>query len=235
MKKYFATTLFAIAISLTLHAQDSVHPDFDKISTPYFYFEGSFNGKNLLFDNNWVKAKLLTANNSILSNDSFLFNFDKIDQRLLMTADFKRVSEIDWREFKAIMFYSRDTAYIFKHIYYISNRDLFQVLINDNSKYSLYKTIHTKLIKGHYGSTTFSTPNAKSSDQYQDVPEYCILFPNREYRIIHLLKRASIERVFKLNPDGDIVDDFLNMDRNKEYYNEDDLVRLINYLNKETL
>jgi hypothetical protein len=235
MKKYFATTLLSIAISLTIHSQDSVHPDFDKISTPYIYFEGSFNGKNLLFDNNWVKAKLLTANNSIISNDSFLFNFDKIDQRLLMTADFKRVSEIDWREFKAIMFYSRDTAYVFKHIYFISNRDLFQVLINDNSKYSLYKTIHTKLIKGHYGATSFSTPNSKSSDQYQDVPEYCILFPNREYRIIHLLKKASIEHVFKLNPDGDIVDDFLNMDRNKEYYNEDDLVRLINYLNQETL
>jgi hypothetical protein len=235
MKKYITCTLLSITISYIIYAQDSVHPDFDKISTPYIYFEGSFNGKNLLFDNNWVKARLLTANNSIISNDSFLFNFDKIDQRLLVTADFKKVSEIDWREFKAILFYLRDTAYIFKHIYFISNKDLFQVIINDKSKYSLYKTIHTKLIKGYYGATTYSTPNSKSGDQYMDVPEYCILFPNKEYRIIHLLKRASIERVFKLNPDGDIVANFLNMAGNKESYEEDDLIQLILYLNKETL
>ena len=224
MKKNITCTFFCFVILCISHAQDSVHPTFDKISTPYIYFERVFNGKTLLFDNTWVRAKLLTANNSTISNDSLLFNFDKIDQRLLVTADFKKVSEIDWREFKAILFYLHDSAYVFKHIYYVSNKDLFQVLITDDGKYSLFKTIRTKLVRGEYTS--------RAIDEYVDMPEYCILFPNKEYRTFHLLKKGSIEKVFKLNPDRDTVDNFLNSAGNKEQYSEEDLIRLITYLNK---
>ncbi len=55
------------------------------------------------------------------------------------------------------------------------------------------------------------------------IAEYYIFFPNREYRIIHLLKRAAIERLFKLNPDSDIVDEYLSMSGNKDIYAEKEL------------
>ena len=235
LKKYITCTLFGFTILYISHAQESVHPDFDKISTPYVYFEGTYNGKNLLFGNNWVKARLLTANNSIISNDSFLFNFDKIEQRLLFTKDFNKIFEIDWREFKAIQFYIRDSAYIFKHIYTISNKDLFQVLINGSDKYSLYKSVHTKLVKGLYGSGLTLSPYDKAVDHFEDATEYCILFPNKEYRTTYLLKRAAIERIFKLNPDSNKVNDFLNTNDSKEQYGENDLIQLILYLNKSSL
>jgi hypothetical protein len=236
MKKLITSTFFCIAISYILHAQGNARSEFYQISTPFPYANDiSFNGKNFYFDSSWVKARILSSNNTILSSDSFLFNFDKIDHRLLITTDFKRVYEIDRREFKAVLFYWHDSAYVFKHINFINNKDLFEVIISDKNKYSLYKVVHTKLVKGHYGGSGFSSTNDRSSDKYLDDNEYYIFFPNREYRVIHFIKRGSIERAFKLNPDSEIVDEFLSLNENKAFYAESDLKKLILYLNNSIL
>ncbi len=135
MKKYITCTLLSITISYIIHAQENVHPDITQISKPFTDFnQGAFRAKNLLFEGNWVKGKLLTSNNSIVSGDNFLFNFDKIERRLLITADYKNMFEIDRREFKAALFYFNDSAYVFKHIYFINDKDLFQILVNDESQ-----------------------------------------------------------------------------------------------------
>jgi hypothetical protein len=236
MKRCLTCTLLCISISYFLRAQENFSHDIARISTPFRYFNGvSLNDKNFLFDSSWVKARLLTANNSIISNDSFLFNYDKIDHRLLITTDFKSVYEIDNREFKAILFYWHDSAYIFKHINFINDKDLFEVIINDNNKYSLYKVVRTKLIKGHYGGSGFSATNDRSTDVYKNDIEYYVFFPNREYRIIHLLKKASIERAFNLNPDIELVSEYLSSAGNKELYEEIELKQMILFLNKSTL
>jgi len=232
MKKYITCTLLSLTMLHLSNAQDSVSIAFDKIIKPYENFEGYFEGQNLLFENNWVKARLLTANNSIISNDSFRFNFNKIDRALITTADYKKVFEIDWREFKAVLFYLKDSAYIFRHIELVNNKDLFQVLVNGNDKYSLYKTIHTKLVKGHYGGLS-PAPYDKFSDHFVNATEYCILFPNREYRIFYVLKRAAIERVFKLNRDSEKVKYFFERTGNRDLYEENDLLELIAYLNSD--
>lgn len=230
MKRYLSCTLLSLTLFGMARTQDNARSEMDHISAPYYKITDGFTGKNFFFENNWVKAKILTANNNVVSNDSFLYNFDKIDRRLLITTDFKNISEIDWREFKAVMFYTNDTTYILEHIYLISNKDLFQVLIKGDSKYSLYKTVHTKVIKGIYGATSYG----KSPDRYQDITEYCIFFPNREYRTFYQLKRSAIERIFKLNPDSGRVEEYLNS-IGKNTYQEDDLKQLILYLNRQSL
>jgi hypothetical protein len=235
MKKYITCTFLNMMISFAVYAQADGYPVFGKIITPYRDFEGSFRGKNLLFENDWVKARLLTAYDSVIKNDSFRFNFDKINRKLIATADYKKVFEIDWREFKAIQFYLGDSSCIFRHIYILSNKDLFQVMISGNAKYSLYKTTHTKWVRGMYGSGLTLLPYDKLIDHYEDATEYCILFPNREYRVIYVLKRSAIERIFKLDPDGEKVNDFFNLNGNKERYSENDLLQLISYLNMKSL
>jgi hypothetical protein len=236
MKKNITCTLLCFAISYITHAQGKERSEIYQISIPFPYANDiSFNGKNFYFDSSWVKARLLSANNTIISSDSFLFNFDKIEHRLLITTDFKRVYEIDRREFKAVLFYWHDSAYVFKHINFINDKDLFEVIISDNMKYSLYKVVRTKLVKGHYGGLSASSTYDKTQDRYQDDKEYYIFFPNREYRIIHLLKKGNIERAFKLNPDSEIVDEFLSMSGNKDLYAENELKQLILYLNNSIL
>jgi hypothetical protein len=236
MKKYITCTLLSITISYIIHAQENVHPDITQISKPFTDLtQGSFKGKNLLFEGNWVKGKLLTSNNSIVSCDSFLFNFDKIEHRLLITSDFKKMFEIDRREFKAALFYSDDSAIVYKHIYFINDKDLFQVLVFDETRYSLYKVIHTKLIKESFSMNLISTPGSSGfREKYVDMPEYYIFFPNREYRSIFSLKKGPIERIFELNRDSEKVNEYLKMAGGK-VYSEDDLIKLILYLNKESI
>ena len=231
MKRYIIGTLLFFFVTGFLYAQDSVRTSFARILTPYLFLnEVAINAKILLFERQWVRGKLLTANNSVIANDSFLFNFDKIEKRLLVTTDFNKVFEIDWREFKAILFYFHDTGFVFKHIYPLSNKDLFQVLVNGSERYSLYKTMHMKIVRDGTGFGTFS----RGPEKFVDLPEYCIMFPNREYRIIHSTKRAAIERIFDLNPDYSKVNDFLNA-ISKVEYDENDLKNLIYYLNKWSL
>jgi hypothetical protein len=49
------------------------------------------------------------------------------------------------------------------------------------------------------------------------------------------LKRAAIERLFKLNPDSDIVNEYLQMFGNKQLYAENELKQLLLYLNSQEL
>jgi len=232
MKKYITSTLFCFAILHMTYAQGNAYAEIAQITTRFKYLdEGSLYGKNFYFDSKWVKAKLLRADNSIVSNDSFLFNYDKIDRRLLITTDFKNIFEVDRREFKAVLFYWHDSSFVFKHINFINDKDLFQVIINDNGKYSLFKVMRTKLIKANYGEASFYSSGPSKSDRYQDIPEYYIFFPNRGYKTIFFLKKAAIERAFDLDPDIDKVEDYLNSTGQKEY-KECDLIQLILYLNK---
>ncbi len=91
MKKYITCTLLCIINSYILNAQGKLSPEFSQISTPYPYANDiSLNGKNFYFDSSWVKARILASDNTIISSDACLFNFDKIDHRLLITTDFKK-------------------------------------------------------------------------------------------------------------------------------------------------
>jgi hypothetical protein len=232
MKRQILCAMFCISLAGSLHAQDSLRVMFARMLTPYLFLnEVTINAKLMLFERQWVRGKLLTANNTVLTNDSFMFNFDKMDKRLLVTKDFNRVFEIDWREFKAILFYIRDTGLVFKHIYPLSNKDLFQVIINGNDRYSLYKTVHMKIVKD-VGSSFGSF--SRVPERFVDLPEYCIMFPSHEYRIIHSTRRAAIERIFSLDPDYMKVNEYMNA-LGKQVFDEDDLKNLIYYLNKASL
>ncbi len=235
MKKNLICTLLLVLISYFIRAQENMSDDFGKISSPFRYLNGiGLNDKILLF-HGWVRAKLLTANNTVITNDSFYFNFDKINRRLLITTNLEKIYEIDNREFKAVLFYVRDSAYIFKHMNFINEKDLFQVLVNSENKYSLYKVPRTKMNTNRFSNSMYLLPDGKPMELFVDIPEYYIFFPNKEYRKLHSLKKGSIERIFKLNPDLDIVDNYFRLLGEREQYEEGDLIRLVSYLNKEAL
>jgi hypothetical protein len=187
-------------------------------------------GQNLYFGNHWLKAKLLRADNSVDGNDSFFFNFDKIDRNLLVTRDLRDIRAIDYREYKAVVFYFNDTAVLFKHLDFINDKDLFQIMINGKEKYSLCKVVRTKIVKPFYGAGTYS-PKASPLDRYQDVIFYYVFFPNKDYKKLTLLKKSGVERMFRLDPDAPRVNDYFQVNDKKDL-KEEDLVQLISYLNK---
>ncbi len=237
MNKYITSTLLCLSISYTICAQEKSYPDIAQLSKPFVSNSMTpFRGKNLYFGGDWVKARILTSNNNILSSDSFLFNYDKIDRKLLITSDFKSIFEIDHREFKAIEFYISDSAYFFKHIYFINDKDLFQILVRDEGKYSLYKVMHTKIVRGTFGTlgNIGLVTSGNLADRYVDFAEYYIFFPNRDYRSFFNIKKPAIKRLFGLNPEGSKVNDFFNSIGNRDY-DENDLIQLVNFLNREFL
>ncbi len=139
--------------------------------------------------------------------------------------------EIDRREYKAALFYMNDSAYIYKHIYFINDKDLFQVLVYDENRYSLYKVMHTKLIRETFSMDhCYCSGSTGSREKYVDMPEYYIFFPTKNTDQFLLLKKGPIERIFELNRDSDKVNDYLKMTGNR-VYDENDLIQLILYLN----
>jgi hypothetical protein len=232
MKKNITWTVVCIMIVQTICAQGNSYSDLTKLGTlskSQFDPESIF-GKNFYFEGAWVKAKLLKSDNSVLSNDSFLYNFDKIDRTLFITTpDYKNIFQIDYREFKAIVFYVHDSAYLFKHLDFINDKDLFQILINGKEKYSLCKVTRTKLIR-FYNSMGLQTTKISPLDKYEDINMYYIFFPNKNYKRFFLLKRSALQRIFRLEPDGQKVSEYLDLIGKKDL-NENDLEQMINYLN----
>ena len=86
----------------------------------------------------------------MILNDTLLFNFNKLNQNLLVTEDYSKIYEVDKREVKSVTFYWRDSVYIFEHVFAINKKDFFLELIRNDRKYSLYNFIHTIIKPLHW-------------------------------------------------------------------------------------
>jgi hypothetical protein len=190
-------------------------------------------GTRYLFDTSWVKGNVVAADNSILNNDSVLYNFDKITQNLFFTTDRRLVYEVDKKEFKSVTFYRNDSAFVFERVQLINPNDFFQVLAFSPDKYALYKLIHTQFKKANYTSNGISESGNKY-DEYIDDVEYYIVLPNKEFRMLNSLKKSAVEKAFSLQPDKEKVEIFFSSHKNArspENYAEN----LIKFLNGEAV
>lgn len=187
-------------------------------------------GNPLLFDSSWARATVVAENNEVISNDSLHFNFNKLNQNLLVTVDYRKIYEVDKREVKSVTFYWHDSVYIFEHVFAINKKDFFLELIPNDGKYSLYKFIHTTIKPVNWHSNGLVTEEVLF-DQYIDNPEYYIIFPDKDFRILNKINRKSIEKAFVLTKDSQKVDDWLR-GKNKNPAGEDLLWNLILGLNE---
>jgi hypothetical protein len=225
----FVFLVVCMACSFPAMSQNSQFPNYTLYNPPEYEKEVPIKGNPLLFDSAWAHAKVVTANNKIIQNDSLFFNLEKISQNLLLTQDYKKIYEVDKREFKSVTFFWHDSVYIFEHVYLINKKDFFQELIRNDNKYSLYKFIHTT-IKSQNWHTNGLVTEGKLYSQFVDNPVYYIILPNKEYKVLNEIKKKSIDRAFKLNGDNMKVDEWLSTNKNG-VFGEDDLWKLILYLN----
>jgi hypothetical protein len=180
-------------------------------------FSNYFLESHYLFDK-WVKGNVVSANNEVINNDSYFFNYDKISGSLLITENLKEIFEINKREFKSFVLKDDEFEYSFEHLYIIDYQSFFQVLVKNN-KYSLYKSIHTK-----YRRSEGYIPSGGFVDSY----EYYIVFPGGKlYKKIHLKKRSIIKNLFT---EPDKVDAYFSL-HEKDSVDEALLIDLINSLN----
>ncbi len=228
IKHITCTLIFLYFLHLTYAQGNSYSQISQKGSKSKYSNLNSMYGKNFYFEKNWVRGKLLMADNTVISNDTILYNYEKVDHKLLFTTDLINIFELDSREFKAVLFYFKDTGYVFKHVTSINEKDLFQVLVNEKGKYSLFKIPCSKLVRTYVGGESYY-PFVGS--KFLEIPEYYLFFPGQDYKTLFVLKKNAIEKMFSLTPDLAKVDEYLNNTGKKEY-DENDLIHLVHYLNQ---
>ncbi len=93
-------------------------------SLPTFTHHEDTKGNRYLFDD-WAKGTVVTANNSVIDNRNFLFNYDKITNNLFISLDTKTAIEVSKEEFKAFTLRKDDSEYVFTHVFLIDNHHFF--------------------------------------------------------------------------------------------------------------
>jgi hypothetical protein len=215
-----------------MHAQISGRSDAEKICASFHLLkDGPYRGTNLLFTMDWASGKVLMADNTILDNAFIYYNFDKVEQELFITTDFIKFYEMDRREYKDIIFRLHDSSFLYKHDYVIDKKDLFEVLVNNEKKYSLYKGVFSKIRRGTF-TINSGLPGKSPADLFVDIEQYYILFPGREFKKIFIMKKNAIENIFEFTPDSHKVMDYMKQKPTNEL-EENDLKDLVIYLNKE--
>jgi hypothetical protein len=230
--RYFTCLFFCAVYSGMTHAQNAGRSEAEQICASFHLLKDSpYRGTNLLFALDWAKGKVLMANNTIVDNEFIYYNFDKVEQELFITTDFIRYYEVDRREYKDIIFRLHDSSFLYKHDFLIDKKDLFEVLVNNEKKYSLYKGVFSKIRRGAF-TINSGAPIRSPGDLFVDIEQYYILFPGREFKKIFIMKKSAVEGVFEFSPDSHKVMDYLNQKPVNEL-EENDLKDLVLYLNKE--
>jgi hypothetical protein len=202
--------------------QDFTENSGSKINTgsflPVFSHKEETKGTRYLFDN-WVHGSVVSANNYVLDSNNYLYNYDKISHHLFLTKDKKHVIEVNNVEFKSFTLKRDDQEYAFKHIDLINQTEFFQELVNKPGKYSLYKSIHTRIKRANY-YTNGLFENGNDYDEYVDNFDYYVIFPDgRIYKQIKLrmksikdvlsMEKTKMKAYFSIHWENPIDEEFL--------------------------
>jgi hypothetical protein len=181
---------------------------------------GSLGGSSRYLFDKWVAGSVVTATNTLIQNDSYFFNYDKISNNLLLTRDSKQVIEIDKREFKSFVLKDGRNEYSFKHVYIIDNSDFFQALVQNN-KYSLYKSIRTRRVR--------KNNSAPGDGEYVDSYRYFLVFnEGKDYTELGLKKKSILRNCAF---EWEKIDAYFTA-HDTDPVDEELLIDLIGYLNK---
>jgi len=155
----------------------------------------STKGSRFFFDD-WVKGIIVKNSGEVIDDNKYYFNFDKVNDNLLVTVDKEAIIEVYKDSVKSITFKQKDQTYYFEKVIPIQRYRFVQVLTKDSKGYSLYKTINTRFVAASY-STNGLTESGNPYDEYADTYKYYIIYKD-EVRPVEL-KIASIKKAMKEN------------------------------------
>jgi hypothetical protein len=181
-------------------------------------------GRRYFFDE-WVSGSVISNSGKKISGEALYFNFDKVNNNLIVTKDKKEIIEVNKDSISEIHFSDKEKTYDF-----VKDKEItpfrFVQLLQKNDLLSLYKTINTKLVKANY-TTNGISESGNPYDEYVDAPTYIISYKG-EIRPV-LLKFKSIKTALKEESKkvNDYYADHLNDEVDETY-----LINLVAYINK---
>jgi len=161
--------------------------------------EEELHGSPYLF-NDWVHGYALSNSDVIHQNDSYLFNYEKIDGELLFTTDGKTMRMVDKNQIKQFtLFDDKDVPYTFENVPAIDPNHYLEVLAS-GSNYKIYKNLGTKFLKADF-QTNGITSSGNNYDSYIDEGAYYVVkLPGGQPQKI-ALKRKAIKNAFAADAD----------------------------------
>jgi hypothetical protein len=128
----------------------------------------------------WVKGKVILKNKQILEENSYILNFDKIQQTLIMMLPNNRILSVNMNDIESFALSDSSFTWNLRKVENISPD--FVIELYHDSAYSLYKSIETRFYKSDYKNKGIYEQGYKY-DRYVDKTNY---FIQHEQEIINL-------------------------------------------------
>jgi len=179
--------------------------------------KGDTRGSQYLFET-FVHGYMISSAGEVAHNPNFLFDYDKIGGRLLLTRDNKLITEIGWDQINSFTLFSNtDERFDFEKAPAIDPSHYVQVVASGN-KYKIYKLIKTKFAKADYVNNG-AAAHGHDYDEYVDDANYYVFDLQTNQPKKFSLRKKSIKEAFAKEADkinkylsansGDIDDAYL--------------------------
>jgi hypothetical protein len=181
--------------------------------------------------NNWGKGNIFFKDNTVLPEPSYILNFDKTNNRLIMKISDDKVLEIDMGRIEGFSLEDNTNKYMLLHL---SKEDPnYLVQVYKDSLFSLYRSLNTKFYKSNYENKGLYESGYKY-DRYVDENNYFIQQKDGSIFLFKDVNKAEMNKIILAYPS---VKEFLKKnklpqkDENKDAF----LTSLTIFLNKPAL
>lgn len=151
-------------------------------------------GSRYLFDT-WAKGSVVDSKGNTIKNDSYGFNYDKINGALLLTQDKQTAVDVSKEQVKTFTVYDKlEQPITFEYVPAIDPTHFSQVL-SAGAKYKVYKLTKTTFVKANYKSDGM-TSSGNKYDEYTDEAAYYVFNIKTAQLQKVPLKNKAIKQVF---------------------------------------
>jgi hypothetical protein len=195
-----------------------------------FFFERERPVGTVYFTEYWMKGAAEFINHkTIPTRDTpYYFNFDKMKNVLIVASNTGEISYYKGDSvIQFILLDSLNKTFKFEIIPGISRAFYLQPVLTQDSGYSLYKRLITKLAGADYQSYGYGSSGVRH-DTYNDSYEYYFLLPDKKTYRKFYLELSAARKVFK--PWSAQLESILNKYNGK--LNEEGLVDMVEFINK---
>lgn len=184
-------------------------------------------GTRFLFDN-WVNGdSIMGVQENFINTTSFLFNYDKMTDNLLVTQDKVNIMSVAPDGINSFILKNNDKLYLFEHVKAIDPAKFFLNLVKSDTGYSVYKKLGVRFVQANVRNDGM-IKTGNDYDEYVDESQYYIVAK------LNTVKPVSLKpKVIKaaLEDKKDKVDAYFKQHR-EDIIDETFLTGLIAFLNK---
>jgi hypothetical protein len=192
---------------------------------PVFLIKEDTKGNRYLYEK-WVKGSVVGVDGVVYNSSKYLFNYDKVGQKLLMLLDSNKMLTLNSGDISGFNLQDDTSQYHFERLKNSTDLNFYQALHKDEKGYSFYKLLKTKFMKADYQSNGI-VESGRKYDEYIDEEQHFILSAKQELSRIDF-KKKSLEKVFE--PEASKLQSFFDQHKG-EKINEEFVTSLVQFLN----